>query len=312
MKETTATFPNTIGPGSTIGIAAPSGPVHPQLLQEGLKKLHHHGFKTRLAGNLSEKNHFLAGDRESRLQHTLALFKDDSVDAVLCARGGDGAVHLLPEFLDELSATDLKAFVGYSDITMLQMALYERFRWVSFSGPMLVTEMADDSLSGESINHLKSVLMKPLYMWNIQPPQTDDVQVLREGAAEGILLGGCLSLLCAMLGTPYLPDFKDAVLIIEDIDETPRSIDRMLQQLRIAGIFEKISGLILGHFAGCFPLVPGSDFTLEELVQSATRGYDFPVIADYPYGHQLRDRLTMPLGAMVRLQTQPVEIKVVP
>ncbi|MBD3275746.1 MAG: hypothetical protein GF372_10560, partial [Candidatus Marinimicrobia bacterium] len=223
---------------------------------------------------------------------------------------GDGAIHLLPELLEELEGSQPKPFIGYSDITLFQLALYKQFGWVSFSGPMLTTELADDSLSKESRDHLWSLVMKPPHMWNLNPPLKDNITILREGKASGILLGGCLSLICALLGSPYVPDFKDAVLIIEDVDETPKSIDRMLQHLRISGIFESIQGLILGSFSGCFQGEFKSKSGLYEIVMNATEGYSFPIIADYPYGHSLRDRLTIPIGAPIKFRTDPLDIAI--
>jgi muramoyltetrapeptide carboxypeptidase len=113
-----------------------------------------------------------------------------------------------------------------------------------------------------------------------------------------------------MTGSPYLPDFTDAVLIIEDVEETPKSIDRMLHQLRISGIFESIQGLILGNFSGCFPGEEESKSGLYEIVMNATRGYSFPIIAEYPYGHSLRDRLTIPIGAPIKFRTEPFDIAI--
>jgi len=303
-------FPELISPGSTIGVVAPSGPSNPELVQLGLKKLNALGFTTKVADNITTETHFTAGNKDLRLRETVKIFRDYSVDAVLCARGGDGAIHLLPKLLEELEGTQPKPFIGYSDVTLLQLALYKHFGWISFSGPMLTTELADDSLSKESWNHLLSLTMKPLHMWNINPPMQDEITILRSGKVSGKLLGGCLSLICAMLGSPYLPDFKDAILIIEDVEETPKSIDRMLHQLRISGIFESINGLILGSFSGCFPGESEPEFTLADLVMTATAGYDFPIITGYPYGHSLRDRLTIPIGAPVSFNTDPLDIAI--
>lgn len=301
-------FPKIISPGSTIGVVAPSGASNPELVQLGLKKLQARGFATKVAENVAEKTQFTAGSRELRIRETVKIFRDNSVDAVLCARGGDGAIHLLPELLEELEGSQPKPFIGYSDITLLQLALYKFFGWVSFSGPMLTTELADNSLSKESLDHLWSLTMKPPQMWNLNPPLKDKITILRNGQASGILLGGCLSLICALIGSPYLPDFKDAILIIEDVEETPQSIDRMLHQLRISGIFESIKGLILGGFSGCFPGEGKSESALSEIVMAATSGYNFPVITDYPYGHSLRDRLTIPIGAPINFRTDPLDI----
>lgn len=301
-------FPNMISPGSTIGIVAPSGASNPQLVRLALKKLNALGFQTKVANNIDTETHFTAGDKDLRLRETVKMFRDDSVNAILCARGGDGAIHLVPELLEALENSPPKPLIGYSDITLLQLALYQHFGWVSFSGPMLTTELADDSLSKESLDHLWSLTMKPPHMWNLNPPLKHEINILRNGQASGMLLGGCLSLICALIGSPYLPDFTDAVLVIEDVEETPKSIDRMLHQLRISGIFESIQGLILGNFSGCFTGSGFSNSTLSEIVMAATAGYTFPIIANYPYGHSLRDRMTIPIGAPILVKTDPLDI----
>lgn len=298
-------FPKQLQPGDTIGIIAPSSAAAQADIDAGRQVLENRGFTVRLADNLTQKTHFLAGPRETRLQESLKILTDDSVNGVLCVRGGDGAVHLLPEFLEALEGAAPKPFIGYSDITLLQLGMYQRFGWVTFSGPLLASDLGPDSITDNSREHFWSLLTQPQEQWNFDVIGETKPESWRDGKASGTLLGGCLALVCVLLGSPFLPDFDGAILIIEDIDESPRHVDRMLHQLRINGIYNKINGMIVGQFKDCFPKDPEDDFTLQELVLEATRGYDFPIIGNFPYGHATPDRLTLPLGATVRISTEP-------
>ncbi len=303
-------FPPPLPPNATIGIIAPSGAPNPEDLKKGIRKLESRGYTVRKAANLETQTHFTAGTYQARLNESLELFRDEAVDGILCARGGDGGIHLLPEFIDQLGDIPPKPFAGYSDITLLQLALYKARSWVTFSGPMAATELGAGTLTESAEAHYWKMLTAPADHWNLTPRKDHNVEVLREGEAHGPLLGGCLALVCALLGTDHLPDMAGAILIIEDIDEEPRHIDRMLHQLRLNGVFDKISGLIMGQFKGCFPDDPDGDFTLRELVLGATQNRDFPILTNFPYGHATPDRLTIPIGAPVQLTTEPLELSV--
>jgi len=135
------------------------------------------------------------------------------------------------------------------------------------------------------------------------------LEVFRPGVAQGPLLGGCLTLVSSLIGTPYCPDLSGAILVLEDVGEKGHRLDRLLCHLKLAGVFEKISGLILGQFNNCFPKNPARSFTLQELLNDIIGEYDFPVITNLAYGH-VRKRLTLPLGATVKLSTNPPEIRV--
>jgi len=299
-------FPSPLKPDDMIGIVAPSSASPSEDLEKGITRLQQLGYRTKSAGNLTTKSHFLAGDSATRLRETLSMLNDPEVDGIFCARGGDGSIQLLPDFIDSLQSSTPKIFVGYSDITLLQLALSQRYGWVTFSGPMITTEIGTGSITRESEDHLWHLLTTPPAEWDLFPFGASEVESWRDGSASGPLLGGCLALICALLGSRHLPDFENAVLIIEDTDESPRRIDRMLHQLRLNGIYDQINGMIVGRFEGCFPDDPSEDFTLQELVMNATQDYNFPILANFPYGHQTPRRLTVPLGAPVQFSTSPV------
>jgi len=303
-------FPPLLKKGSTIGVVAPSSASDQDELDAGLERLHDLGYKTKLAGNLTTKTHYLAGDKGTRLNETVKMLTDDAVDAVFCARGGDGAIHLLPEFVERMKDAKPKIFLGYSDITLLQLVLYKYYNWVTFAGPMISTELGPKNLTDAAESHLWTTLTNSPDQWNLNPSEDHAVEVWRKGSVRGSLVGGCLALVTALLGSPHMPDMSGTILIIEDIDETPRHVDRMLHRLRISGIFDQISGLIVGQFRGCFPEDPGEDFTLKELVLNATQEYDFPILGNYPYGHKTPERLTIPIGVPIQMETEPVQITV--
>jgi len=304
-------YPQPLPPKGCIGLIAPSSGTKESDLEEGIAYLVQQGYRVKTAGNVTTRTHFLAGGSQTRLQETAALFNDDEVDAVFAARGGWGANHLLPDLLEQLDGSSPKPFVGYSDITVLQLALYKEFGWVTFSGPMVTTEFGQKKISADAENHFWDLLTQPPVVWDLNPSSNWGLDIWKEGNAKGLLLGGCLTLVCSLLGTPHFPDMNDAVLVIEETEEKPRTIDRMLHQLRLAGVFDQISGMIVGQFIDCFPENPSENFTLRELVVEATAGYNFPILANYPYGHNLRDFLTLPIGSTIQMTTSPPQLSLV-
>jgi len=304
------TYPPPLPPNATIGIVAPSGPADPDDLNRGLEYLHSRGYRTKLASNLTENNGFTAGSRQTRLDELVAMFEDDEVDAIFCARGGDGAIHLIPELIERLKNCLPKIFLGYSDITLLQLAMYRHLGWITFSGPMVATEFGKNQLTEGSLNHLWKLLTTSHKEWNLIPNFEHEIKLWRSGSGRGPLLGGCLALVTSLLGSPHLPDFQDAILVIEDTDETPERIDRMLHQLRISGIFDQISGLIVGQFRNCFPKDLPDEISLKNIVMRAVADYDFPVIGNFPYGHHTPEFSMLPIGARIRLDSRPLKLGV--
>ncbi|NUQ02149.1 MAG: LD-carboxypeptidase [Armatimonadetes bacterium] len=298
-------WPTPLLPGMTIGIASPAGPVTADSLDRGLRRLHTLGFETRPGPHARDRWHYLAGSDADRAADLQALWSDPEVDAVWCARGGYGAMRLLP-LVDWQRLARPIPLIGYSDITALQLALYRHHRLVSFSGPMISTSHGyghPESVDHHTETDLWSWLRPgPLPRQLANPPELP-LRVLREGRAEGPLLGGNLSLVAALVGTPYLPDFHGAILVIEDIGEAPYRVDRMLTQLALAGILDQIAGVVIGDFADYQPPPePDPGPPVAELVLERLGDRDLPVLADLTYGHLPR-RCTVPLGAWCRLET---------
>jgi len=306
-------WPAPLKPPATIAVVSPAGPVPHEQLDRGLARLTARGFRLKLGGHAKGRYEYLAGTDEERLADLHAAWADPEVDAVWCSRGGYGAMRLLDRLDWELLARPLP-LLGYSDITALQLAIQAKFGRVSFSGPMIGSTNGfgrSDELDPASEADLWAWAGERALPRELANPHGEPLQVLRPGVAEGVLTGGNLSLLSALAGTPYLPDLTGAILVIEDVGECPYRIDRMLVQLRLAGVFEQLAGLVLGDFDDCFP--PAKDepgLPLDALVMECLGDRELPVVSGLRYGH-IKQRCTLPLGALARLETAPPRITVV-
>jgi muramoyltetrapeptide carboxypeptidase len=245
--------------------------------------------------DILERRSFTAGSSERRLRELHAQFADDSIAGIFCARGGAGIIQLLPQLDMPLLRAHPKVFVGYSDVTFLHTLLCNAGQ-VTFHGAMVARD-----LSGPY--HRESLLAA---VCGDRPPyssEEDELLPLREGAAEGLLLGGCLSILASALGTPWAlrPPDADVLLLLEDLDEPPYRIDRLLRQLRAAGLFERVRGIVLGDFPGCSPPLAAS-FALQDVVLEALAGLELPIALGLSTGHTPHPNITLPLGVRARLE----------
>jgi muramoyltetrapeptide carboxypeptidase len=292
--------PEPLAPGDAIGVAAPSGPIDPELLAGGLEFLRAKGFRVVQGCNVCERDRgYLAGTDDERCMDLNAMLRDPEVRGILFARGGYGVMRLLDRVDTEAIRQDPKPLLGMSDLTALQLSLFSRTGLATWSGPMLAGQVAEglDELSERS---LLDALTLPVRGRELVDKSIEGLRVPRSGIARGILLGGCLSLITSIIGTPHFPDMTDAILIIEDVNEPMYRVDRMLTQLKLAGVFEKISGIVAGHMVG----LQGRDVSAETdgLLLELTRDHPVPILSGFPYGHALPN-LTLPLGVPVRLDT---------
>lgn len=276
-------------------MCAPAGPVAEDRLAKGVGELRALGFEVRVPDGIVERAGFTAGSVERRLAELQSLFADDAVAGIVCARGGAGAGWLLRRLDLDLLRSHPKVFVGYSDITLLHLVLNGQ-GLVTFHGPMVAWELASGSYHRES------------FLWALTGDGTpyasepDDLVPLRPGTAEGRLRGGCLSLLAAAAGTPWAlrPDDEGTILFLEDVDERPYRIDRMLLQLRESGALAGVRGIVLGDMKGCSPRL-NDGYTLEEVLLSALEGLEIPIALGLSSGHATGPNVTLPLGARARL-----------
>jgi muramoyltetrapeptide carboxypeptidase len=289
--------PRALRPGDVVGVIAPAGPVDEARLGRGAAELERLGFAVRVADGVLERRRFTAGTVEGRLQQLHAVFADPEVAAVVCARGGAGTLHLLPHLDRRLLGENPKPLVGYSDVTLLHLEM-ERLGLTSLHGPMAARELAD----GDTAYDVKS-------LWHAltgegEPYATgpDDLVPLAEGRGEGVLRGGCLSLLAAAAGTPWAPvrTGEPTILFVEDVDEKPYRLDRMLRQLRAAGALDGVRGVVFGDMKGCAPGFH-EDYALEEVLLEALSGLDVPVALGLSSGHTAHPNVTLPFGVRAAL-----------
>jgi muramoyltetrapeptide carboxypeptidase len=273
-------------------VAALSGPVDPTRLEAGLAALRRLGFEPVLADNVLARHGLFAGDDASRLAAFHRLAADPDLPVIFFARGGYGVMRLLPYLDWDLLGRHPRAYVGYSDLTPFLLEVIRRLRLVAFHGPMA----AADLVRGLSPVEEESLLGALAGRYPVEQPVAS---FLREGEAAGPLLGGCLSLLAATLGTPYFPDLAGSLLFLEDVAEPPYRVDRMLTHLRLSGNLARIEGMLVGHLDGAE--VPGRDpSSWPALVASSLEGFSWPLAWGLESGHMPPNR-TLPLGLPARL-----------
>lgn len=304
-------WPRPLPPGGTVGICSPAGPPDTARLDVAVRAVERSGYRVVVAPQARHRNDtfpYLAGTDEARLSDLNQLLADPGVDMILCARGGYGSMRLLDKIDYEAARADPKPVVGYSDITALSLALAARAGVISFSGIMATAGhgLGEDSLDSFSEASLWAavgqqrrdgqtglcLLQSPpdAAPWNIlRPPPADNTSVV-----SGPVFPVCLSLLTALLGTPYLPDLRGAILVIEDVHEELYAVDRCLTQLRLAGLLDSLAALLVGSFNGTDDeqsLRTGVPLLARDLTPPSV-----PVASGVAYGHIPR-RLTLPVGA---------------
>ncbi len=295
----------TVRPGAAVAVTAPAFPADPAKVEKGITWLEKEGYRVVRGSTLQNRDGYLSGSDALRAEELNRLFADPEVDAIICARGGWGTLRMLDLLDYETIARNPKMLCGYSDITTLQLALWKKSGLPSLSGPMVAVEMAAGLLPFTE-EHFKGYLNNTAITYNLNIKDIN-AAVHRPGACAGPLLGGCLSLITHLLGTPYMPDLKGAVLFIEDVGEEPYKIDRYLAHLRQAGIFDDIAGLIIGQFIDCEdPLRP--ERTIDDVLYEYIRELTYPVLYNFPYGHGMH-KLTMPIGAHTVMDTVSGEIR---
>jgi muramoyltetrapeptide carboxypeptidase len=300
LDSRTMLIPEPLQFGDTVAVVAPSGPVEPEILSSGVTFLKQKGFRVIEGFHVCERNGYLAGTDDQRCTDLNAMLHNPVVRGIFFARGGYGAMRLLEDLDLESVRNDPKLLVGMSDATALQLSLLTRCGLISFSGPMIAGQVGAglDAVSEES---LIRALTEPIDGRNLLEPMEMDTRVLRPGRAGGILVGGCLSLVTALLGTGHSPDYSGTILFLEDVNEPSYRLDRMLIHLKLAGVLDKIGGLVAGHFLG----PTGEDLSTEinRILLDVMEDNPIPVLTRVPHGHTLPN-LTMPHGAPVRLDTE--------
>lgn len=296
--------PKALKFGDTIGIIAPSSPTMEENIQKAYDTIAEMGFKVKMGKSPYEKYGYLSGTDEIRARDINEMFKDTEVDGIICMRGGYGTPRIL-ELIDyDIIRNNPKIFVGYSDITALHIAFNQIAGLVTYHGPMVSSDMLH-GFSDFSKESLFKAIMDSKPIGRISNPLEEEIITINGGMAEGSLIGGNLSLITDTMGTPYEIDVKGKILFIEEIGEEPYNIDRMLNQLRLAGKLNEARGIILGDFKDCNPKDDES-LSLEQVINDHIKPIGKPTIYNLQSGH-CAPIITLPFGVNVRLDADKKE-----
>jgi muramoyltetrapeptide carboxypeptidase len=299
--------PRRLKPGATIGLITPATPTtDPDTLAQADRALKFFGFKVKVGKNVGRRAGYFGSAPEERLDDLHAMFRDRDVDAVFAMRGGYGAQHLLDRIDYDLIRRNPKILLGYSDITALHLAIQKHAGLVTFHGPNMLSEFTDYTQQ-----HFRRALFeaKPLGILS-NPPETNLIRpahptrTIRSGTATAPIIGGNLTLISTLMGTPYELDCRGKILLLEDVGEEPYRMDRMLTQLRLAGKFKDAVGIVVGECVDCGPkeFKPslGSNFSLGEVLDAILKPLTVPVFYGLTFGHT-DDQLTLPLGVVATM-----------
>jgi muramoyltetrapeptide carboxypeptidase len=284
--------PAALRPGDRVGIIAPSGAIGRDGLEAGCAWLIRKGLQPFYLPSILDRDLYFAGIARRRLDEFHEMFSRPEVKAVICARGGYGCNYLLHDLDLNLVRANPKIICGCSDVTTLLTYLCDRAGMVTFHGPMLNVDVRPGGVDDES--WAAAFFSGEVYQRKFS---RDEVQTLVPGSAEGMLYGGCLSILCASLGTPYEIDTRGTILFLEDLAEPAYRIDRMLMQLKLAGKFDGVYGLIFGEMLDCARNV--QNYTLQDVVQRIVGDLGIPVAYGLKSGHVSRAAFTLPFGVTV-------------
>jgi muramoyltetrapeptide carboxypeptidase len=287
--------PPALRPGDTVGIVAPASNIKRTDLDAGCDALRRAGYKPFYFDSILEQDLYFAGSVDRRVRELEEMFVRDDVRAIVCARGGYGANYLLQGLdLDKIKAHP-KIFVGYSDITALLTYFADAGSMVTFHGPMAAKDWAHEG--GFDLASWQSALSGTT-AWDVALGA--GVSGLIEGEAEGILYGGCLSILVSSLGTPYEIKTAGTILFLEDLAAKPYQIDRMLMQLKLAGQLDNVRGIIFGEMLDCVQTA-SQGYTLQEVVTRIVGGLGVPVAFGVRSGHVTSGNITLPFGVQAKL-----------
>lgn len=288
--------PKALKKGDVIGIIAPASPPSvSEKITKGAEYLERLGYRVKLGKYINKVYGYLAGTDQERTDDIHEMFADRSVKAIVAVRGGYGTPRLLPLLNYPLIKKNPKILVGYSDLTGLQLAIFKKTGLVTFSGPMAGVEMWKE-IDPFTEEHFWGIVTSKKKFGAIRNPEGKDLKTLNSGTASGRLLGGNLSLITAIAGSPYIPSFKNSLLFIEEIEEECYRFDRMMNHLRITNILKDTKGVIVGELTD----VKASDttkpfLTVDQIVNDYLKPLNKPVVTGLVYGHIPR-KLTMPVG----------------
>jgi muramoyltetrapeptide carboxypeptidase len=298
--------PRALRPGDRVMLVSPSGPTRAERVARGIELLTGWGLEVVTAPNVYAQHHYLAGTDELRLADLNHALRDPHVRGIICTRGGYGSQRIVDGLDLDAVRTDPKLVVGFSDITALQLALWRGARLATVHGPG--ASWLDKRTGPDAAEALRRTVMtvEPVELKARPDEETSAVRV--PGTARGPLLGGNLCLLTATIGTPDMPDLRGAVLLLEDVDEPPYKVDRMLLHLRRSGTLSGVAGVAVGQFTNCADDWPA---TIGDVLGEHLGDLGVPVLGGLPVGHG-RDQLAVPLGVPAVLDASTGTLTVEP
>lgn len=289
--------PKNLNQGDTICIIAPSGEVDEQKILKAKQYFENKGFKVKLGSSITKQKNYLAGEDQERLNDLENAFKDKSVNVIICARGGYGAIRLINKIDYNLIKNNPKIFCGYSDITALSAMIFKNTGLITFSAPM-----AQSDFSSDKINEFTESKFSQTLTQNISELEPTNLKIYKSGKAKGLLIGGNLSTLTSLCGVDFIPK-EDFILFAEDLNESAYKIDRYFTQLLNIETFKnRLKGIILGDF-----LALDNEKYFDDLIYSIANEYDIPILGGYPISHS-DTKATIPYGAMAEIEDDRIKI----
>lgn len=290
--------------GDKIALIATGSALSEERIQLALKNVQTLGLQAVPGKYISEKQGYLAGTDEQRLFDLQTALEDPSIKAIWCLRGGYGTTRLLPLIQKKWIRNSNALLIGYSDVTALHVYWNTVFRKPSIHGPIAAAELDGSTLASleKLIFNTGGQISQTLNLTSFESNSNSEITILRHGQATGMLTGGNLSILAALCGTPFWKNVRNMILCIEDIDEEPYRIDRMLVQLKESGFFRNVSAIICGTFSGCTAEHPENSLTLEQTLTMNLVPLNIPIITGAPFGH-IKSQCALPFGSVVTLNT---------
>jgi muramoyltetrapeptide carboxypeptidase len=288
--------PRALRPNSRIALVSPASSFDHARWRVGEAGLRAFGYEPiPMTNSMKSAPQYFSGTVEERLTDIHDAFADPTIDAVLCNRGGYGSNMLLPALDLDLIRANPKPFIGHSDVTSLMTWIYRKTGLVTFHGPLLAGDFGrQDGVDAASWDSA----LRQTAPWQLDA--NSGLTILKNGKAHGTLVGGCLPMLAASLGTPYEIETMDSILFLEDVNARPYQLDRMLMQLRYAGKFDEVRGVVFGEMMDC--VSPGASLTLLwDVLRRLFEDVEVPVVYGLRSGHVRSPNITVPLGVKVEL-----------
>lgn len=300
--------PKPLQKGDKVAIIAPASPSDKNLIDKCIASLNELGLKVVIGESCLSEHGFLSGTDDIRANDINCMFADKNIKGIFALRGGYGCARLLDLIDFKLIKKNPKIFIGYSDITALHIAINQKSKLITYHGPMISTELIK-GLDEYSAEYYKKFIFEHEKIEDLLNPEGNSLEIINNGIASGELIGGNLSLICSSLGTKYEINTKNKILFLEEVDEVPYKVDRMLTHLKQSGKLKEANGIILGAFTNCIAPNNKKSLSLQEVFNDIILPLKKPTISNLACGHCL-PTLTLPLGEKVLLDANNKKIKI--